>query len=549
MSSSVRGGTAIESELHPRVVVASMAGVIAAMLMAALDGTIVGTAMPHVIADLHGFEHYAAVTTVYMLASTTIVPIVGKLSDLYGRRPFLLAGVAIFVVASALCGAAATMTQLVVFRGLQGIGAGFSQAMAFTTIADLFPPARRGRIAGIMGAVFGLSSVIGPAIGGFLTDGPGWRWCFYVNVPTGIAAFGILYFAFPHRVAEKKHRPTIDWLGALTLVLSVVPLLLALSWGGRDYSWTSATIVALLSGGLAMAVVFFAVERRAPEAILPPALFRNRVVWTSAATSTVLSFAMFGTLLFIPLFIQGVIGTSAARSGAVMTPMMFAIIAASIGAGQLITRLGRYRALAIGGVLVTSAGLFLLAGMTVTTTYGTVLRNMMIVGVGLGITMPVFMIAAQNAVAVTDVGIATSAIQFTRSMGGSVGAAIFGAVLSNRFAHAFQAALPPPVASRIPPELLAQFANPQALMNPETAARMREAGPQAVQMMAPILAAVKQALARSIADVFLVGAVLTALGTLFALRLVDLPLRTSNRPLRSAAPEQPPIAPLAPLDL
>ncbi|PYR39094.1 MAG: MFS transporter, partial [Acidobacteria bacterium] len=184
-----------DGELHPTVVMASMAGVAAAMLMASLDGTIVGTAMPRVIAELHGFEHYTAVTTIYLLASTTVVPIVGKLSDLYGRKLFLLAGVAIFVIGSALCGAATTMPQLVAFRGLQGIGGGFSQAMAFTTIADLFPPARRGRVSGIMGSVFGFSSVIGPAVGGYLTDGPGWRWCFYVNVPVGIAAFAILFFA------------------------------------------------------------------------------------------------------------------------------------------------------------------------------------------------------------------------------------------------------------------------------------------------------------------------------------------------------------------
>src|SRR5262245_36497545 len=258
-----------EAELPRKVVVASMAGVIAAMLLAALDGTIVGTAMPRIIAELHGFEHYAAVTTVYMLAATVIVPIVGKLSDLFGRKPFLLAGVTIFVVGSALCGAARSMTQLVVFRGLQGIGAGFSQAMAFTTIADLFPPARRGRASGIMGAVFGLESVIGPAVGGFLTDGPGWRWCFYVNLPIGIVALAILFFAFPHIVTRKTAR-RVDWLGAITLVLAVVPLLLALSWGGRDYAWSSTEIVTLVCVGLLMAVAFVFIELRMPDAILPP---------------------------------------------------------------------------------------------------------------------------------------------------------------------------------------------------------------------------------------------------------------------------------------
>jgi EmrB/QacA subfamily drug resistance transporter len=518
-----------DGELHPTVVFASMAGVVAAMLMASLDGTIVGTAMPRVIAELRGFEHYTAVTTVYLLASTTVVPIVGKLSDLYGRKLFLLAGVAIFVVGSALCGAATTMPQLIAFRGLQGLGAGFSQAMAFTTIADLFPPARRGRVTGVMGSVFGFSSVIGPAVGGYLTDGPGWRWCFYVNVPVGLAAFAILFFAFPHLVARTRKRPSIDWLGALTLVLAVVPLLLALSWGGRDYAWTSPLIASLLTGGIVMTGVFLGVESRAKEAILPPSLFKNTVVWTSAAASAVLFFAMFGSLLFIPLFIQGVIGSSAARSGAVLTPMMFALIGASMVSGQMITRTGKYKAIAMVGVAITACGLLLLALMDVGTTYGTVLRNMMVVGVGLGLTMPVFTIAAQNAVDISRVGMVTSAIQFTRSMGGTIGAAIFGAVLSNRFASALQSAISPEAAAAVPPQMMALLRNPQALMNPEVSARMRAAGPETLQLMAPMLVALKHALASAIADVFLWGAIVTAVGLAFVWRLVDLPLRTTNR--------------------
>ena len=525
-----------EPELPPRVVLASMAGVVAAMLMAALDSTIVGTAMPQVIADLQGFEHYTAVTTVYMLAATTCVPLAGKLSDLFGRKPFLLGGIAVFVVGSALCGAAATMTQLVAFRGLQGLGAGFAQAMAFTTIADLYPPARRGRVTGVMGAVFGLASVIGPAVGGFLTDGPGWRWCFYVNVPVGILAFALLLSVFPHVVPHRYGRPRIDWLGALTLVLAVVPLLLALSWGGRDYAWASPIIASLLATGLTMAAVFVFVERRAPEPILPPALFRHPVVRAAAGASTIVSFAMFGSLLFIPLFIQAVIGSSAAESGAVLTPMMFSIIAASMISGQAISRMGRYRALVVAGVAVTAAGLFLMSRMDAATSYATVLRNMMVVGIGLGVTMPVFTIAVQNAVDIGQVGIATSSIQFTRSMGGSIGAAIFGAVLSNRFGPALRASIPTEVAARVSPELLARFEDPQALMDPEIASQMAAAGPAAAQAAAPLLAAVKQALATSIGDVFLFGAILTAAGLLFAMRMVDIPLRTTNRRAPGAAP-------------
>ena len=524
-----------DSELPPRGVLASMAGVVAAMLRAALDGTIVGTAMPRVIADLQGFEHYAAVTTVYMLASTVVVPIVGKLSDIYGRKPFLLAGVAIFVIGSALCGAATSMTWLVAARGFQGIGAGFAQAMAFTTIADLYPPSKRGRISGVMGSVFGLSSIIGPAVGGLLTDGPGWRWCFYVNVPVGIIAFLILFFAFPHMVAHREHKPRIDWLGATTLVAGVIPLLLALSWGGRDYAWNSATIVGLLAVGVVMTAVFLVVQTRVPEPLIPPALFGQRIVWTSAAAATLMSIAMFGTLLFIPLFIQGVVGRSATQSGAVMTPMMFSLIGSSMLAGQLITRMGKYRNLAIIGVAITAAGMGLLAQMDVTTSYSTVLRNMMIMGIGLGVTMPVFSLAVQNAVDPRHVGVATSSVQFLRSIGGSLGAAVFGAILSNRFGPAFHEALPARVAAALPPQLLKAFENPQSLMDPRIAAQMRAGDPAMQQLMGPVVGAVKQALTHSLHEVFIIGTSIAVVGVAFTFLMVDIPLRKSNRTQHQAA--------------
>jgi MFS family permease len=226
-------------DLPPRAVLATVAGVMIAMLMAALDQTIVGTAMPRIIADLHGFEHYSAVVTAYMIAATAILPIAGKMSDVYGRKPFLLAGVVWFMAASALCGFADSMLQLVMFRALQGLGAGVMQTMAFTTIADLYPPAKRGRVIGFAASVFGLSSVIGPLIGGFLTDGPGWRYAFFVNLPVGFVALAILYFCFPHIRARKAANFKIDYAGAVSLVAALVPFLLALSWGGRDYPWAS----------------------------------------------------------------------------------------------------------------------------------------------------------------------------------------------------------------------------------------------------------------------------------------------------------------------
>jgi EmrB/QacA subfamily drug resistance transporter len=491
--------------------------------------------MPRVIAELQGFQHYAAVTTIYMLASTVVVPIVGKLSDLYGRKPFLLVGVTIFIAGSVLCGAATSMTWLVAARGFQGIGAGFSQATAFTTIADLYPPAKRGRISGVMGSVFGLASIVGPAVGGLLTDGPGWRWCFYVNVPVGLVALAVLYRYFPNLVRPRATKPRVDWAGAVTLVLGVVPLLLALSWGGRDYLWASQQIVSMLMVGVAMIGLFLYLQTRTADALMPPSLFGPRVVWTAAGALTVVSIAMFGTTLFIPLFIQGVVGRSATESGAVVTPMIFALIGSSIVSGQLVTRLGKYRLIAITGVAVTALGMVLMAMMHEQTAYGTVLRNMVVMGLGLGITMPVFTLAVQNAVDPGSVGVMTSSLQFLRSIGGSIGAAIFGAILTNRFSPAFHAALPAQAAAGVPPQVLQAFENPQVMMDPRMAERFRAAGPGMMERLAPVFGAVRHALSASLHDVFVYGAILAAAGVAFALLIVDIPLRTSNRPQQASA--------------
>jgi MFS family permease len=334
----------------------------------------------------------------------------------------------------------------------------------------------------------------------------------------------------PNPNAERR----VDWLGALTLVLGVVPLLLALSWGGRDYRWGSIEVLSLIIGGLIMTAVFLLVQTRTPHAILPPSLFRNRVVWSASAAAMLMSLGMFGSILFIPLFIQGVVGRSASESGAVMTPMMFALIAASIIAGQLMTRRGRYKALGVAGVGITVVGMFLLSRMDLTTAYSTVVINMMIVGLGLGFTMPVFNLAVQNAVDMRQVGVATSSMQFLRSIGGSIGAAGFGAVMTSRFATGIGERLTPDLTAGLPPGMSATLMNPQAMMNPQVAAQIRAADPAVLARMQPLMQAAKGALSTSLHDVFLV-ATFTALAALvFALIVVDIPLRKSNRQMPTA---------------
>jgi EmrB/QacA subfamily drug resistance transporter len=506
----------------------TVAGLMLTLLLAALDQTIVGTAMPRIISELQGFDHYAWVTTAYLLTSTAVVPIVGKLSDLYGRKLFLVGGTNLFVFASALCGLSQDMTQLIVFRGLQGVGGGVLMAMVFTVISVIFPPARRGRIQGLFSGMFGLASVIGPLVGGYLTDHLSWRWVFYVNLPLGLVALAVLWFGFPNIRPARTNRP-IDVAGAVTLVLAVVPLLLALSWGGSEFPWSSAPIVGLLAFAAIMTAIFLVVESRAAEPIIPLTLFKNRIVTIATISMVLMAVGMFGTILFIPLFIQGVIGSNATQSGTVMMPMMLTMIGASMVAGQLISRTGRYKLMGVFGLVTTAFGMYLLSLMGPDTSYLTVVRNMMVVGLGLGPTMPVFTLAAQNSVSFRDVGVVTSLTQFARSIGSTLGAALFGSLLANRFGPALRETLPPTVVATIPADTLARLQNPQVLLNPQLAeslrASMTSLGPQAAQAYDTLIEAIRIALAASLHNMFLDGALIVALGAIAVLFLEELPLR------------------------
>jgi EmrB/QacA subfamily drug resistance transporter len=518
-----------QAALPRKALYLTVAGLMLTLLLAALDQTIVGTAMPRVVADLHGFEHYAWVTTAYLLTSTTVVPIVGKLSDMYGRRWFLLGGAAFFIFASALCGLSQDMTQLIVFRGLQGIGGGILTATVFTVISTLFAPAERARMQGLFSGVFAFASIVGPLLGGYLTDNLSWRWVFYVNLPVGLLALTVL-FAFYRDIAPRRASKRIDYLGAITLTMTIVPLLLALSWGGQTYPWDSPQIVGMFAFAVTMFLVFAWVERRATEPILPFALFKNRTVAISAIGLTIMGISMFGTILYIPLFIQGVIGSSATLSGTVLTPMMFAMIGSSVLSGQVIARTGKYKIMSIVGLAIGTMGMFLMAGMGPETDYLTVVRNMVMVGLGLGPVMPVFTLTTQTAVRTDQIGVATSLTQFARSIGGTLGTAIFGSLLVNRFEPALMQALPPQVAA-LPPEVIAQIRNPQALLNPQAADAIRGVLaqlPQAEELYLGLIGAIKVALAASLHDVFLLGACVAALGVVNAMFMREMPLRSAR---------------------
>lgn len=409
-------------------ILAIYAGLMVALLLAALDQTIVATALPKVVSDLGGLSQYSWVFTAYLLASTVTVPLYGKLGDVYGRKPLFLFAIVVFLIGSALCGLAQNMTELVVFRGVQGIGAGGLFPLALAVIGAIVPPRDRGRYQGLIGAVFASASIIGPALGGFIVDNTSWRWIFYVNLPVGGLALLVISVTMPRRAPLTEH--SIDWLGAVLLAGASAPLLLGLVWGSGTYSWSSAHVIGALVAAVVFLLAFLFYERRVPEPILPFDLMRNRVVASSLLCLALVGMAMFGTISYVPLFVQGVIGTSATSSGVVLTPLMLGAVTASFISGQWVSRSGRVRPNAIAGPIVLTAGMLLLWRMNVHTTNGEAARNMVVAGIGLGLMMQVFVLSVQNAVPRSRIGSATAVTQFCRSIGATLGVTLMGVIVN-----------------------------------------------------------------------------------------------------------------------
>ncbi len=513
-----------------------LTGVTLGVLFAALGQTVIGTALPRVAADLGGLQHYAWVFTGYMLASTVTVPIYGKLSDVYGRRPCFLLGMTLFLCGSALSGLSQDMTQLIVFRAIQGLGAGGTMPIAQAIIGDIFPPAERGKWQGLLMAVFGLAAVVGPTGGGWITDNWGWRWVFYVNMPVGIVAILTAGLVLPAEGGRRRRQ--IDYLGATLLVAAAVSLLLALSWAGSEYPWASAQTVGLLACALAIGAAFVIVEMRAAEPIINPMLFRTSTFTVSVVATFLGSAGMYGAIMYLPLFVQGVIGESATNAGAVLTPMMLGFVGGSAIGGQIISRTGRYRRLALAGFVVAATGMFLLSRMDAATSSWLVVRNMMITGSGVGVGMSLFVIVVQNAFPSGRLGQVTASVQFFRSVGGTVGVALLGTVMASRF-QADLAVRMPAGLGRALPTGMAVLGDPQALFNRATAAALEKRfallGPEGGALFARLLAAARSSLASAIADVFAVGCVLMLSGLFVTLFLRELP-RGKGRPPASGEP-------------
>jgi len=423
-----------------RSVLLVVSGLMLVMLLASLDQTIVSTALPTIVGELGGLEHLSWVVTAYLLAVTIVTPLYGKLGDLYGRKIVLQGALVLFLVGSALCGLAQGMTELIAFRAIQGLGGGGLLVSAQAAIGDVVPPRERGKWTGLFGAVFGISSIAGPLIGGFLTTNASWRWIFYVNVPLGLVALGVLAVTLPGKRKRVEH--SIDYVGTALLAAALSALVLATTLGGTSYDWNSPFIIAMGVITVVGIAAFVAAERRAKEPILPPSLFRNRVFTVTSAVGLVVGFALFGGLTFLPLFQQVVRGDSPTESGLQLLPVMAGLLFTSILSGQVITRTGRYRWFPIAGTALGTVGLLLLAQLDRQTSTGLAALYMLIFGMGLGMVMQVLVLAVQNSVDYEMLGVATSGATLFRSIGGSLGTALLGAVFTNKLSHELAANLP-----------------------------------------------------------------------------------------------------------
>jgi EmrB/QacA subfamily drug resistance transporter len=519
--------------LPRRQIIITLAGVMLAMFLGSLDQTIVGTAMPRIITDLGGFAHYTWVTTAYIIASTITVPITGKLTDMYGRKWFYIAGLAIFITGSFLCGLSQTMTQIIIFRGLQGFGGGVMMANAFITIGDLFPPAERGKYQGLMTGVFGISSIIGPTLGGFITDNLSWHWVFFVNVPLGIIIIGLFIFFFPN-FRPSNAKPRIDYPGIVTLILAVVPTMLALTWAGVEYPWVSIPIISMFVFSAAMTALFIVIEGRSEEPIIPLWIFKNRIVGISTIVIFITGIGMFGGIIFVPLFFQGVLGLSATASGSFLTPMMLGVVAGALISGQVLSRAGgHYRLQGMFGLAAMALGMGLLSTMTVETSYARAVFYIVVTGLGLGITMPLYTIAVQNAVPYAVMGVATSSTAFFRSIGGALGLAILGSVMNNHFASELVSRISPEAKEIISPEPLESLAhNPQALISPEAADQLMSFfepfGQQGAVLFEHVLESLKLSLNSAITQVFFIGLIAILVAWAVNLVIKEIPLRKTH---------------------
>jgi EmrB/QacA subfamily drug resistance transporter len=471
-----------------------------ALLLAALDQTIVSTALPTIVGELGGLTHLSWVVTAYLLSSTVVTPLYGKFGDLYGRKVVLQVAIVVFLIGSALCGLSQNMLELILFRGLQGIGGGGLIVSTIAVVGDLIPPRERGHYQGLFGGVFGLATIIGPLLGGFFVDHLTWRWIFYINLPTGLLALAVIAAALPARPSPRRHR--IDYPGAALLTVALTGVILVTSLGGNTFAWSSWFITGMSAAALIAGALFVAIEARSREPILSLDLFRNRTFTITCAVGLIVGLALFGSVTYLPIHLQLVKGESPTGSGLQLMPMMLGMLVTSVVSGRLISRFGRYKPFPIAGTILMTIGLLLMSRISVETSVWETSADALVLGLGMGMIMQVLILAVQNSVDYDHLGVATSGATLFRSVGGALGVAIFGAI----FAHALQSAL----AAALPPGTTFPTA----------------ATPAALQALPPdIVSVYLRAIAGALRFVFQVAAAIAALAFLLSLGLREIPLR------------------------
>lgn len=524
------GSAELMENLTQKKKVTIMVALMAAMFFAAINQTIVSTAMPRIIAMLGGIEYYTWVITIYMLTSTIATVLVGKLSDIYGRKPFLLFGIIIFSIGAFLCGTSTSIFQLITYRGIQGIGGGILMSATVTAVGDLFAPRERAKWTGIMMAIFGFSSVIGPTLGGFMVDHIAWKWIFWIFLPLGVVAFIMISMMFPK--TARKTTESIDYAGSLLLSLGLIALLLGFSWAGTKYAWDSGQTIGLFGAAVVLLVVFILVERTAKSPVLPLSMFKNSIVTVSNSIGFLMNAGMMGAMMYLPFFVQGVLGISPTASGFVNMPMSIAMIFLSALSGRWISKSGKYKRYALIGMPFMVIGMLMMAFMT---NVGVAVAAMIVFGIGLGISMPVFTLTVQNAVAPTELGVATATATLFRNLGGTIGIAVMGTVmnstLSSKLKDAVQSGKGPDL-STVDPETatqLSSFLNPQMLLDQPKLEQLHETLPADVQpLFTHIIELVRSVLSDSLTVVFLFGMALLVIASVLVLFLKEIPLRTSN---------------------
>ncbi|GAA3403760.1 MDR family MFS transporter [Paenibacillus hodogayensis] len=508
-----------------------MVAIIAAMFFAAINQTIVSTAMPRIIAILGGMDYYTWVITIYMLTSTISTVLVGKLSDIYGRKPFILAGIVFFIIGAFLTGFSKDIFQLITYRGIQGIGAGIIMASAFTAVGDLFPPRERGKWTGVMMAVFGFSSVIGPTLGGWIVDHMDWEWVFWIFLPVGIVAFILILALFPK--VDKKQAESIDYWGSLFLTLTIVPLLVGFSWAGTKYAWGSQQIIGLFAAAIVALLIFLVIETKVKSPVLPLSLFKNSIVTISNLTGFLMNAGMMGAMIYLPFFVQGVQGVSPTYSGYVTMPMSISMVIISSFTGRWITKSGKYKRYAMLGMPIMLAGMVLMAFMN---SIWLAVISMIVFGLGLGLGMPVFSLTVQNAVRPDQLGVATASSQLFRNMGGTIGIAVMGTIMATSLKNNLKSAIGSGAGvdlTKVDPkvaEQLAAFQNPEMLLDQPRLEQLRHTLPDAAQpILTKMIDMLRDALSSALTTVFLSGAALLLVALVLVIFLKEIPLRTSNR--------------------